>query len=125
VINVDDLAVGLQFWSALIGVGPISSDWPFRFAYLGEEDERTSLWRHQLILQKSDAAHGLEHDRVHYDIHVLDLDSAMSQLLWLGASVVHRPGYRDAPSRPHPFGPGDHAVMTDRAGNQFCIVRAG
>jgi predicted enzyme related to lactoylglutathione lyase len=125
VINVDDLAVALQFWSALIGVGPISSEWPFRFAYLGDEDERTSTWRHQLILQKSQAANGHEHDRVHYDIHVQDLDSALAQLLWLGASVVRRPGHRDALSQPHPGDLGGHVVMSDRAGNQFCIVRAG
>jgi predicted enzyme related to lactoylglutathione lyase len=125
VINVHDLAVALQFWSALIGVGPISSEWPFRFAYLGVEDERTSTWRHQLILQKPEAAIGDGLGRVHYDINVDDLETATAQLLWMGADLVHGPGHPDVLSRPHHQHSGDSAVMCDRSGNQFCIVRAG
>lgn len=122
VINVDDLAVGLQFWSALIGVPPISSEWPFRFAYLGEEDDLTETWRHQLILQRSSVASGDDPDRVHYDVAVADLDVAVSQLLWMGARVVRPADHDAALARAHPVDPSSRVVMSDRAGNQFCLV---
>lgn len=122
VINVDDLAVGLQFWSALIGVPPISSEWPFRFAYLGEESELTQTWVHQLILQKSSAASGDDPERVHFDVVVPDLNAAVSQLLWMGARVVRPAGHEAALSRAHPEDSSSRVVMSDRAGNQFCLV---
>jgi predicted enzyme related to lactoylglutathione lyase len=122
VINVDDLAVGLQFWSALVGVGPISSDWPFRFAYLGHEHEGRQEWRHQLILQRTHDTARDDADRVHYDIAVDDLDEAVGQVRWMGGI----PGATS--SEPHLLAMHAHEdarrlVMRDRSGNSFCLVQ--
>ena len=123
VINVDDLAVALQFWSVLIGAKPMVSEWPFRFAYIGREDERAvgDVWGHQMILQRTIDTTRDDADRVHYDIAVDDLEEAVSEVRWMlgipGATtsealllVMH--AYDDAPRR----------VMRDRSGNSFCLV---
>ncbi len=121
VINVDDLAVALQFWSALMNVGPIVSEWPFRFAYLGLEDELESVWQHQMILQRTSASARDDADRVHYDIAVRDLDEAVGQVLWMGGS----PGATSSESlllAMHSHDNTNRVVMRDRSGNSFCLV---
>lgn len=122
VINVDDLAVALQFWSALMSVGPISSDWPFRFAYLGHETEHQDQWRHQMILQRTTDITRDDADRVHYDILVDDLDEAVKQVSWMGGI----PGATTSESlllAMHAHDATTRVVMRDRSGNSFCLVQ--
>ena len=122
VVNVDDLAVALQFWSALMSVGPISSDWPFRFAYLGREDERQELWRHQMILQRTNDTARDDADRVHYDIVVDDLTEAVGQVRWLGG--IPGATSSEAPLlATHAHEDAARVVMRDRSGNSFCLVQ--
>lgn len=124
VINVDDLAVALQFWSALVSVGPMSSEWPFRFAYLGHEDEHLGTWEHQMILQRTTDTNRDDADRVHYDIEVDDLAEAAGQIRWMGGI----PGATSSESlllAMHANDTAPRLVMRDRSGNSFCLVRRG
>jgi predicted enzyme related to lactoylglutathione lyase len=122
VINVDDLAVATHFWSALVSTGPIVSEWPFRFAYLGEEDEHEDLWRHQLILQRTSDVARDDADRVHLDVAVDDLDEAAGQVLWMGGA----PGATSSEALllgMHAHDGSARLVMRDRSGNSFCLVQ--
>jgi predicted enzyme related to lactoylglutathione lyase len=121
VINVDDLAVALQFWSALMGVPPIVSEWPFRFAYLGHEHEHNDVYEHQMILQQTRDTARDDADRVHYDIEVRDLDEAIAQVRWMGGV----PGATSSESlllAMHAHDDKARLVMRDRSGNSFCLV---
>lgn len=121
VINVDDLAVAMHFWGALMSVGPIVSEWPFRFAYLGHEHEAEDSWTHQMILQRTHDTARDEADRVHYDIEVEDLAEAVGQVRWMGGI----PGATSSESlllAMHAHDPASRLVMRDRSGNSFCLV---
>jgi predicted enzyme related to lactoylglutathione lyase len=122
VINVDDVAVALHFWSALMGVGPIVSEWPFRFAYLGHEHEHDDVWQHQMILQRTSDTARDDADRVHYDIAVNDLGEAVGQVRWMGGI----PGATSSESpllAMHAHDDSARVVMRDRSGNSFCLVQ--
>jgi catechol 2,3-dioxygenase-like lactoylglutathione lyase family enzyme len=122
VINVEDLAVALQFWSALISVEPIVSEWPFRFGYLGYEHEVPELWRHQMILQRSSDAARDEADRVHYDITVDDLGEAAGQVRWMGGIPGATSSERLLLAM-HAHDDTERLVMRDRSGNSFCLAQ--
>ena len=122
VINVDDLAVALHFWSALMSAGPITSEWPFRFAYLGEEHEVHESWRHQMILQRTNDTARDDADRVHYDIAVGDLEKAVAQVKWLGGIPGATSSERLLLAM-HAHEDATRLVMRDRSGNSFCLVQ--
>lgn len=122
VVDVEDLEVGLEFWSELTGIPPISSEWPGRYAYLGYEDELT--WKHTLILHRVRAPKTVGTNRSHVDITVDDLDVAIGQIRAIGGRLKRAPTIYP---RPHSY-PGeppviDWAVMQDPFGNEFCLVR--
>jgi len=121
VVNVTDLAVAEAFWSEVLGLPVIGSNYTDRFSYIGQPDP----WEHQMILQLVAHPKG-EHEgpnRCHLDITVQDVDRAVEQIIRLGGAL------RKAPSiypRPGSF-PGkkpliDWAVMRDPFGNEFCLV---
>ena len=119
VVNVTDLAVAEAFWSEVLGLPVITSNYTGRFSYLGQPDP----WKHAMILQLVTQSKGEEVNRCHLDITVEDVDRAVEQIIRLGGTL------RKAPSiypRPGSF-PGrrpviDWAVMRDPFGNEFCLV---
>lgn len=120
VIDVTDLAVAEAFWSEVIGLPVISSNYTGRFSYLGHDDP----WRHEVILQLARDAKGMERNRCHIDLTVDDVDNAIDQIVALGGAIKKQPSIYP---RPGAF-PGkrpiiDWAVMTDPFGNEFCLVR--
>ena len=122
VVDVEDLEVGLRFWSELTGIPPISSEWPERYAYLGYEDEFT--WKHTLILHRVHTPKTVGTNRSHVDITVNDLDVAIGQIAAIGGRLKRAPSIYP---RPHSY-PGkppiiDWAVLQDPFGNEFCLVR--
>jgi predicted enzyme related to lactoylglutathione lyase len=122
VVNVDDLAVALHFWSALMSVGPITSEWPFRFAYLGHEREAYDSWGHQMILQRTNDTGRDDADRVHYDIAVDDLEEAVAQVRWMGGIPGATSSERLLLAM-HAHDDAARMVMRDRSGNSFCLVQ--
>ena len=130
VINVTDLKVAYEFWSAVTGFEIIGSEegWHGWLGYLGTKNP----WKHEIILQRVDTAPvevGIpSHDRtnpIHIDITPVDgVDAAISQILGLGGSLKKppslypRPGSHDG-HRPYI----DWAVMQDPFGNEFCLVK--
>lgn len=118
-VNVTDLAVAEAFWSAVLGLPVIQSNYTGRFSYLGQPDP----WKHAMILQLVAEPKGEEANRCHLDITVDDVDRAVEQIIRLGGTL------RKVPSiypRPGSF-PGnqpviDWAVMRDPFGNEFCLV---
>ncbi len=128
-INVTDLAVAYEFWSAVTGyevLGP-EHGWHGWLGYLGTSDP----WKHEMILIESNAApietEAPTHHRtnaVHIDITPNDgVDAAIRQIVDLGGSVKKRPSLYP---RPGSFGDDvpviDWAVMQDPFGNEFCLV---
>ena len=129
VINVTDLKVAYQFWSAVTGLEIIGSEegWHDWLGYLGTTDP----WKHEIILQRTDTAPvevGQPSRRttnaVHIDITPSNgVDRAIEDILALGgsvkkpASLYPRPGSHPG-HRPYI----DWAVMQDPFGNEFCLV---
>lgn len=129
VINVANLQVGYEFWSAVTGLEIIGSQdgWHGWLGYLGTKDP----WKHEIILQRTDNApvevaipSHHETNAVHIDITPTNgIDQAIGDILDLGGSVKKppslypRPGAHDG-HRPYI----DWAVMQDPFGNEFCLV---
>ena len=106
VIDVSDLDRGVAFWAAMLGCefGP-SFEPTFRRA--------TSASGLALVLQKAGEAKTGK-NRVHLDIEVLDLDTALRQVQECGGSFVTRVDNQ----------PGAHVVCADPDGNEFCLTLA-
>src|ERR671919_2954452 len=135
VIDVEDLEVGVAFWSEVTGIPPISSAWPDRFAYLGYQDEKT--WKHEIILHRVptakrsdagavDAARRLDPaaNRAHIDITVEDIAAAIAQIEAIGGRLKYPPTVYPMPHAYEGARPLiDWAVMQDPFGNEFCLVR--
>ena len=97
VIDVEDIEVGVAFWSEVTGIPQISSTWSDH-AYLGYEDEKT--WKHEIILHRVptaktsdpgvvDVARRLDPgaNRAHIDITVEDVDAAIAQIEAIGGRM--------------------------------------
>jgi len=122
VIDVADLAVGYQFWSAVTGLEIIGKPggWHGRFGYLGRRDP----WKHEFILQVVDTPKADAANRVHIDLTPNEgMDRAIEQIVALGGSVKKPPSLYPRP-RSHDDEPPviDWAVMQDPFGNEFCLV---
>jgi predicted enzyme related to lactoylglutathione lyase len=136
VIDVEDLEVGVAFWSEVTGIPQIrsSSDWT-NHGYLGYEDEKT--WKHEIILHRVptaktsdlgavDAARRLDPgaNRAHIDITVEDVDAAIAQIEAIGGRLKYPPTVYPVPHAYEGARPLiDWAVMQDPFGNEFCLVR--
>jgi catechol 2,3-dioxygenase-like lactoylglutathione lyase family enzyme len=135
VIDVEDLEVGVAFWSEVTGLPQISSLWPDRFAYLGHQDE--AKWKHEIILHRVgttkrsdpdavDAAARIDPaaNRAHIDITVEDVDAAIAQIEAIGGRLKYPPTVYPVPHAYEGARPViDWAVMQDPFGNEFCLVR--
>ena len=135
VIDVEDLEVGVAFWSEVTGIPRISSAWPDRFAYLGYEDEST--WKHEIILHLVPTSKESDPDavdaarrrdpaanRAHIDIDIDDVDVAIAQIEAIGGRLKYPPTVYPVPHAYEGARPLiDWAVMQDPFGNEFCLVR--
>jgi hypothetical protein len=111
--------VAEAFWSEVLGLPVIMSNYNGRFSYLGQPDP----WKHEVILQLVTQPKGEEPNRCHLDITVEDVDRAVEQIIRLGGTLRKAPSFYP---RPGSF-PGkrpviDWAVMRDPFGNEFCLV---
>lgn len=129
VINVTDLQVAYEFWSAVTGLEVIGSEsgWHEWLGYLGTKDP----WKHEIILQRVDtsplkiqAPNPDTPNQVHVDITPNDgIDRAIEEIIRLGGKLKKAPSLY-----PRPGSHGDHrplidwAVMQDPFGNEFCLV---
>ncbi|RPI22486.1 MAG: hypothetical protein EHM57_05230 [Actinobacteria bacterium] len=129
VINVTDLAVAYEFWSAVTGLEVIGSadGWHGWLGYLGTKDP----WKHEIILQRVDNApvevaipSHHETNAVHIDITPTNgIDRAIEGILSLGGSVKKPPSLYPRPGAREGHRPFiDWAVMQDPFGNEFCLV---
>lgn len=136
VIDVEDLEVGVAFWSEVTGIPQIRSpsDWT-NHAYLGYQDEKT--WKHEIILHRVptakrsdpgavDVARRLDPaaNRAHIDVTVEDIDAAIAQIERIGGRLKYPPTVYPVPHAYEGARPLiDWAVMQDPFGNEFCLVR--
>ncbi|HJS71235.1 MAG TPA: VOC family protein [Acidimicrobiia bacterium] len=129
VINVTDLGVGYEFWSAATGLeilGP-RDGWHGWLGYLGTSEPR----KHEIILQLTAAApvkvgepSPFHVNPVHVDITPTDgIDEAIEGIVALGGSVRKAPSLYPRPGKYPGEAPViDWAVMQDPFGNEFCLV---
>ena len=116
VIDVNDLAVGERFWSAVSGL-------PLRFsgtndASQGQFSALGDIETGSILLQLVPEAKTALKNRAHPDITVTDVARAVGEVIVLGGTLVKPPG---------PFPETDPelewAVMADPFGNEFCLIR--
>ncbi len=119
VLNVTDLHIAEGFWSEVLGIPVIASNYTHRFSYLGQQDP----WKHELILQLVKDPKSNGPNRCHMDITVDDVDEAIAKVVKLGGAVKKDPSIYPRPGS-FPGSPPviDWAVMTDPFGNEFCLV---
>lgn len=129
VINVTDLKVAYEFWSAVTGLEIIGSEdgWHKWLGYLGTRDP----WKHEIILQRTDTAPVEvaqptpdQTNAVHIDITPAHgVDRAIEDIVALGGSVKKPPSLYPRPGAHEGHRPLiDWAVMQDPFGNEFCLV---
>jgi catechol 2,3-dioxygenase-like lactoylglutathione lyase family enzyme len=129
VINVTDLTVAYEFWSAVTGLEVLGSEdgWHGWLGYLGTRNP----WKHEIILQRTDTAPvevaQPSHDRtnaVHIDITPTGgIDRAIEDIVALGGRVKKPPSLYPRPGAHEGHRPYiDWAVMQDPFGNEFCLV---
>ena len=116
VVDVNDLAVGEQFWSAVTGL-------PVEFSGLrdraqGQFSGLGSIATGSVLLQLVPERKTALKNRAHLDIGVDDVPGAVAEVVALGGSVVRSPGVfpEHAPAV-------EWAVVADPFGNEFCLVR--
>ena len=112
VVDVNDLAVGEQFWSAVTGLPVEFSTWQGQFSGLGAIETGSVLL--QLVPERKTALK----NRAHLDIGVDDVPGAVAEVIALGGSVVRSPGV--FPEHDPQL---EWAVVADPFGNEFCLVR--
>jgi predicted enzyme related to lactoylglutathione lyase len=95
-----------RFWSALLGrpCGPSEAGW----VYLGERDDPQPRLVFQPVAEPNRGK-----VRIHLDVTVEDLTSAIAQVVALGGS--------DTGAR-HAYGQGTVAVVRDPEDHEFCLV---
>jgi predicted enzyme related to lactoylglutathione lyase len=112
VVDVNDLAVGEQFWSDVTGLPVDFSAWQGQFSGPGSI-ETGSVLLQLMPERKTDLK-----NRAHLDIGVENVTRAVAEVVALGGSLVRAPGF-------HP----EHdpiiewAVVADPFGNEFCLIR--
>ncbi len=112
VVDVNDLATGEAFWSAVTGLEVQFSAWQGQFSGLGEKEAGSILL--QLVPErKTDLK-----NRAHIDLTVDDVSRAVEEVIALGGSVIRTPGFfpDDDPEL-------EWAVVADPFGNEFCVIR--
>ena len=116
VVDVNDLAVGEQFWSAVTGLpvaySGLTDPVQGQFSGLGEKFTGSVLL--QLVPERKTALK----NRAHLDIGVDDVPGAAAEVIALGGSVIRSPGV--FPEHDPEL---EWAVVADPFGNEFCLVR--
>ena len=116
VVDVNDLAVGEQFWSAVTGLpvdfSALSSVRQGQFSGLGSIETGSVLL--QLVPERKTALK----NRAHLDIGVDDVPGAVAEVVALGGRVIRSPGVF-----PEHDPEVEWAVVADPFGNEFCLVR--
>ncbi len=110
VVDVNDLAVGEQFWSAVTGL-PVDFSGG-QFSGLGSIETGSVLL--QLVPERKTALK----NRAHLDIGVDDVPGAVAEVVALGGRVIRSPGVF-----PEHDPEVEWAVVADPFGNEFCLVR--
>jgi predicted enzyme related to lactoylglutathione lyase len=121
VVDVNDLAVAEQFWSAVTGWPSTLSHWNDQYSEVGDEEASLLL---QLVPETKTVK-----NRIHLDFRVKDVAKAVDEVTELGGAVVKPPGFtrtwgsNDVPADA-PDGPTlEWAVVADPFGNEFCLIR--
>ena len=116
VVDVNDLATGEAFWSAVTGLevqfSGCTSAVQGQFFALGKIAAGSILL--QLVPErKTDLK-----NRAHIDLTVDDVPRAVEEVIALGGSVIRKPGFfpEDDPGL-------EWAVVADPFGNEFCVIR--
>jgi predicted enzyme related to lactoylglutathione lyase len=104
-MDVNDLETCAKFWSQVLGVGILYQN--DQYLRLGQKGERPTL-----LLQKVPEPHTVK-NRVHIDLDVTDLDTAVSRVQELGGSKLRELNEYGI----------KWAVMADPDGNEFCLVQ--
>ncbi len=112
VVDVNDLAVGEQFWSAVTGLPVDFSAWQGQFSGLGSIETGSVLL--QLVPERKTALK----NRAHLDIGVDDVPGAVAEVVALGGRVIRSPGVF-----PEADPEVEWAVMADPFGNEFRLIR--
>ncbi len=112
VVDVNDLKESERFWSSVLG---LEVQWPSgegQFSRIGAKGAGSVLL--QLVPEKKTDLK----NRVHIDITVMDVGSALDEVLRLGGSVIKEPALW-----PETDSVLEWAVMADPSGNEFCLIR--
>ena len=116
VVDVNDLAVGEQFWSAVTGLpvdfSALTSTRQGQFSGLGSIETGSVLL--QLVPERKTALK----NRAHLDIGVDDVPGAVAEVVAIGGRVIRSPGV--FPEHDPEL---EWAVVADPFGNEFCLVR--
>jgi catechol 2,3-dioxygenase-like lactoylglutathione lyase family enzyme len=108
VINVQDMARAVEFWTAVLGYRPRERPWDPQFMMLVHPAGQGL----PVSLQISDSPPD-EPARVHLDLYTGEQDRHVERLVKLGATRVE--GW------PYPAG-ADFIVLRDPDGNEFCVI---
>jgi predicted enzyme related to lactoylglutathione lyase len=104
-MDVNDLETCAKFWSQVLGADILYQN--DQYLRLGQKGERPTL-----LLQKVPEPHTVK-NRVHIDLDVTDLDTAVSRVQELGGSKLRELNEYGI----------KWAVMADPDGNEFCLVQ--
>ncbi len=108
VVNVQDMARAVRFWTAALGYRRRESAWDGEFQMLVDPRGRHL----PLSLQLADAG-PREPVRLHLDLYTDEPDRQVERLVGLGATRVTGWPYPDD---------ADFVVLRDPDGNEFCVI---
>ena len=117
VVDVNDLAVGEQFWSAVTGL-PVAFSALREGAPQGQFSGLGAIETGSVLLQLVPERKTALKNRAHLDIGVDDVPGAVAEVIALGGSVIRSPGVF-----PEHDPEVEWAVVADPFGNEFCLVR--
>ena len=104
-MDVNDLEACAKFWSLVLGADILYQN--DKYLRLGQKGDRPTL-----LLQKVPEPHKVK-NRVHIDLDVSDLDTAVSRVQELGGNKLRELNEYGI----------KWAVMADPDGNEFCLVQ--
>ena len=113
VIDVNDLSEGERFWTAVSGKPLLYSGFADRFSRLGRRADMPILL--QLVPEEKDGPK----NRVHLDITVEDVETAIREVEALGGRLKKPPGMFPSDDQPVL----EWAVALDPFDNEFCLIR--
>lgn len=116
VVDVNDLAIGEAFWSAVTGLevefSGRTSTVQGQFSGLGKKETGSILL--QLVPERKTELK----NRAHIDLTVEDVSRAVEEVVALGGRLLRPPGFF-----PEGTPEIEWAVVADPFGNEFCVIR--